>query len=145
MSERFAGPASHQAWTELDGAQYDVLWDRFNHRFGFRAGVDPSSWPAITEPTPSLTFDLSVIPDGPRRGAAFDAINADVLRAFVWSLPDVPELIALDWFLSPDFNHGTFGHPWEQTLGVMGEPLIASLGRTLGTWLPVRRSRLPPG
>ncbi len=28
-------------------------------RFGFRPGVDASSWPVIAEPTLSLTFDLS--------------------------------------------------------------------------------------
>jgi hypothetical protein len=148
-----------------------VLWDRFETTFGFRAGTAPSDWPAITEPTPSVTFDLGNIPDGPMRASAFDAINAEALRAFVWSLPDAPELVVLDWqhpgyafrpaaqaltvdarweipvypdgdyyaFLAPDYTHGTFGHPWEKTLCVMGERLVASLGQSLSTWLPVKR------
>lgn len=75
--------------------QYDVLWDRFDQHFGVHAGVDPSSWPAITELAPSVTFDLSAIPDGPQRGAAYDAVNAEALRAFVWSFADAPELSLL--------------------------------------------------
>lgn len=43
-------------------------------------------------------------------------------------------------FLTPDYTQGTFGHPWEETLCVMGDRLIASLGRTLSTWLPIKRS-----
>jgi hypothetical protein len=151
-------------------AEYDGYWAAFESRFGFRAGVSSEAWPAINEPVPSVTFDLSGIPDGPQRGAAYDAINAEALRAFVWAMPD-DELIVLDWqhpayrfrpvdqaltwqadwrvpvypdgdyyaFLTPDFAHGTFGHPWEKTLCVIGERLGASLARSLETWLPVKR------
>lgn len=41
--------------------------------------------------------DLSIIRDGPERGAAYDAINAEALRAFVWSMPEASELVVLDW------------------------------------------------
>ncbi|MGK2883451.1 MAG: DUF2716 domain-containing protein, partial [Rhodococcus sp. (in: high G+C Gram-positive bacteria)] len=27
-------------------------------KYGFRPGTKPASWPAIAEPTPSMTFDL---------------------------------------------------------------------------------------
>lgn len=169
MSERFA-ERSQDAWTELRQVEYDHYWATFDSRFGFRAGVSPDAWPAIKEPVPSVTFDLGVIADGPQRGAAYDAINAEALRAFVWALPHA-ELIVLDWqhpayrfrpddqaltwqadwrvpvypdgdyyaFLTSDFTEGTFGHPWEQTLCVIGERLGASLGRSLETWLPVKR------
>jgi hypothetical protein len=93
MSERFAAPPP-EAWTELGRAEYDDAWARFEGRFGFRAGVAADAWPAIREPVPSLTFDLSVISDGAQRGAAYDAINAEALRAFVWALPDQDELLA---------------------------------------------------
>lgn len=171
MSERFAERPVTDAWTELDPREYEIQWSRFRQRFGFRPGTDPNSWPGISEPAPSVTFDLSIINDGAQRGAAYDAINAEALRSFVWSLADVPELVALDWqhpgylfrpamqalgwqsewkipvypdgdyfaFLTPDFKQGTFGHPWEQTLCVMGEHLIDSLGRSLSTWLPTKR------
>jgi len=81
----------------VDRAEYDALWSRFSEHFGFRAGVDPAAWPAIREPTPSMTFDLGIVPDGPQRGAAYDAINAEALRAFVWAMPDRRELVVLDW------------------------------------------------
>lgn len=175
MSERFADPPP-DAWTELDPAAYDDVWARFERRFGFRPGTTPDAWPAIREPNPSLTFDLSGIEHGPQRGSAYDAINAEALRSFVWAMPDRRELIALDWhhpaysfrpadqaltwraewripvypdgdyfaFLTDDLSEGTFGHPWEQTLCVIGERLCSSLGRSFATWLPIkRRNGLP--
>lgn len=42
-------------------------------------------------------------------------------------------------FFSQDFAIGTFGHPWEQSLCVIGQPLVESLGRCLAGWLPVIR------
>lgn len=171
MSERVAGPAG-SAWIKLPDPDYERYWSRFDDEFEFRAGTTSKGWPAIREPHPSVTFDLSVIPDGPRRGSAYDAINAEGLRAFVWALTDVAEMIALDWqhpayrflpgvqaltcrgewrvpicpdgdyyaFLTEDFTEGTFGHPWERTLCVMGDRLVGSLGRSLQTWLPVKRT-----
>lgn len=170
MSERFAAPPD-TAWTQADPAEHDTLWARFSEHFGFRAGVDPAAWPAIREPTPSMTFDLGIVPDGAQRGAAYDAINAEALRAFVWAMPDRRELVVLDWqhpayrfrpanqaltwqaewkvpvypdgdyfaFLSEDFSEGTFGHPWEKTICVLGERLVTSFGRSLATWLPIKR------
>jgi hypothetical protein len=46
-------------------------------------------------------------------------------------------------FLTDDMSTGTFGHPWEQTLCVFGEPLLSTLVPMLTGWLPVRRSNLP--
>ncbi|GGQ83639.1 hypothetical protein GCM10010166_62250 [Couchioplanes caeruleus subsp. azureus] len=43
-------------------------------------------------------------------------------------------------FLTEDMNTGTFGHPWEQTLCVFGEPLVSALVPTLTSWLPIKRS-----
>lgn len=96
MSERYTMPPG-DAWTELPMADYEPLWSSFESRFGFRAGVSEDAWPAIREPTPSLTFDLSVVEDGPQRGAAYDAINAEALRCFVFALPDIAEWFVLDW------------------------------------------------
>ena len=170
VSERFT-EAPSSAWSELSQAERGVAWGRFEARFGFRASVTPDGWPAIAEPAPSLTFDLSGIHDGPMRGAAYDAINAEALRAFLWALPEVDELLVLDWqhpayrfstarqaltwrgewripvypdgdyyaFLTDDMTEGTFGHPWEQTLCVMGPRLAQSLGASLSTWLPILR------
>lgn len=160
-----------QAWTELADADHERAWATFSARHHFRASPHLDGWPAIHEPTPSLTFDLATISDGPRRAAAYDAINAEALRCSLWALEDIDELVVLDWqhpthmmrphvqaltdpthwkvpvypdgdyyaFLTPDFTEGTFGHPWEKSLCVMGPRLINSLGRSLSTWLPLLR------
>jgi hypothetical protein len=43
-------------------------------------------------------------------------------------------------FLTEDMRTGTFGHPWEQTLCVFGEPLVSALVPMLASWLPLKRS-----
>jgi hypothetical protein len=47
-------------WTHLDRGLQDEHWAKFINKFGFRAGIKPESWPAIAEPTPSVTFDLAI-------------------------------------------------------------------------------------
>ena len=53
-------------------------------QFGFCAGVSPEARLPIMEPVPSVTSELGAIAAGPRRGAAYDAINAEVRRMLVW-------------------------------------------------------------
>lgn len=69
-------------WTVLeDQSRY---WDRFTDRFGFRPGIAESTWPAIAEPMPSITFDLTAPADvAGVRESRFDAVNAEALRCFV--------------------------------------------------------------
>ncbi|SDZ21211.1 Protein of unknown function [Micromonospora pattaloongensis] len=43
-------------------------------------------------------------------------------------------------FLTEDMSTGTFGHPWEKTLCVFGEPLVSSLVPLLTSWPPTKRS-----
>lgn len=83
-------------WTTLDNQ--DRYWDRFTDRFGFRPGTAQSTWPAIAEPTPSITFDLTVTADiaGAWR-RRFDAVNAEALCCFVSEFPDDPMFAVLDW------------------------------------------------
>ncbi|ABS03839.1 DUF2716 domain-containing protein [Kineococcus radiotolerans] len=173
MSDLPAEPPAptQQAWTELTHTDHQQAWAAFHARYHFRASPHPEDWPAIHEPTPSLTFDLTAINDGAQRAAAYDAINAEALRCFLWALHDVDELLVLDWqhpthilrphqqaltdpthwqvpvypdgdycaFFTPDLTEGTFGHPWEKSLCVIGPRLIDSLGRSLSTWLPLLR------
>ncbi|MFI6430740.1 DUF2716 domain-containing protein [Rhodococcus oryzae] len=76
-------------WAELTEDDRHRHWTAFTDRVGgFRPGVTPVSWPAIAEPTPSVTFDLT--------------------------------------------NAG--GTPASWSAG-----LVATLGRTLATWLPRKR------
>lgn len=159
-------------WSLLDPADDDRYWRRFRSTFHFRAGTQAESWPAIDEPTPSITFDLSPIfgrdPAGFAAGAA--EVKAEVGRALRWHVTG--PLIVLDWqhpgyrvapcsdaaqqydddwpvtpfpdgdyfaFFTEDFAAGTFGHPWEQSLCVIGAALGDTVGATLQTWLPVLR------
>ncbi len=160
-------------WSLLDPADDDRYWSRFRSTFGFRAGTNPDSWPAIEEPTPSITIDLKLIFG--RDPASFAAGAAAVNAAVWWALSSYlsEPLIVLDWqhpgyrfdptsdggqqdrlddwpvppfpdgdyfaFLTEDFAAGTFGHPWEQSLCVIGAALGDTLGATLRTWLPVLR------
>ncbi|WP_064257441.1 DUF2716 domain-containing protein [Rhodococcus sp. HS-D2] len=159
-------------WTILGEKHRSQYWDRFTDRFGFRPGTSEATWPAIAEPAPSITFDLTAPADIEGAWSSrFDAVNAEALRCFVTEFAGDPTFVVLDWqhtcyrldaavhastpdtewrvpvypngdyyiFLREDLSEGTFGHPWEQTLCVFGERLLASLGRTLATWLPITR------
>lgn len=55
-----------------------------------------------------------------------------------WRVPVFPNGDYYALFTS-DFTTGTFGHPWEQSLCIIGRPLINTLGASLRTWLPVLR------
>ncbi|RGA00563.1 DUF2716 domain-containing protein [Microbispora triticiradicis] len=44
-------------------------------------------------------------------------------------------------FLSEDMTTGTFGHPWEQTLCIFGDPLVNALAPLLTSWLPTKRAK----
>ncbi len=41
--------------------------------------------------------------------------------------------------MTPDLRWGSFGHPWQQTLTIWGDELVATLGAELLTWLPKHR------
>jgi hypothetical protein len=164
------GRALPAGWSQLSEADRAESWAAFVRKFGeLRPGIEQISWPAIVEPSPSITFDLG---RGSKSIAARkDAVNAEALRCFVEEFEHDPLWVVLDWqhpgycldasvhastrdtewrvpvfpngdyytFSKFDFSEGTFGHPWEQTLCVFGPRLVETLGRTLSTWLPVKR------
>ena len=55
-----------------------------------------------------------------------------------WRIPVYPDGDYFSFFVQ-GMSSGTFGHPWEETLCVFGTPLVATLGASLATWLPVKR------
>jgi hypothetical protein len=152
------------------GSKY---WDQFESAFGFRASTTPDRWPAIREPTPSVTVDLSPIFSGGEAifVAGTNAVNALALLSMIEVFDRQEELVVLDWqhpayllqphdfatadlpwlgvqpfpngdyyaFLNGPMTEGLFGHPWEQTLCVIGESMIATLGVRLESWLTVMR------
>lgn len=86
-------------WSEFSGPEEDALWDLVYKRLEFHpSGGKPV--PVITDPTPSITFDLRPVwsPASVERATtAQDAIEAAARRAFVWALGDDVELAVLDW------------------------------------------------
>ena len=85
------------SWTPLDESEHERVWSTFYDRFQFKASHDSEGWPGFVPPMPSITFDLSAIPEGPQLATAADAINAEALRCFVTVLPDGGQWIVLDW------------------------------------------------
>ncbi len=70
-------------WTTLDDK--NPYWDRFTDRFGFRPGLTEPDWPAIAEPTPSITFDLTAPADVPGAWASrFDPGRFERMKLW-WS------------------------------------------------------------
>jgi hypothetical protein len=87
------------AWEVLEHDLHNDRWTLFYDRFNFRPGIDPAGWPAITEPTPSVTFDLSPVYD--RSFAEFSAAEKAVswvaLMALVRLTAQSESLTVLDW------------------------------------------------
>jgi hypothetical protein len=170
----YIGPVAAEAWTAVDLDQYETYWQPFDAQFRFRPGMNPSTWPAIREPTPSITIDLAPVFEngGAQFASGANAVNALGLYAFTRVIEKDQQLMVLDWqhpcyrfsphrqsltsstwpvtifpdgdyhaFLTQDLSVGTFGHPWEQTLCVFGEPLIERLGEPLAAMLGVKRRR----
>lgn len=143
------------AWEPLMRSEEDAIWDHFHREFDFRPSVHAENFPGIREPAPSTTYAL------PRSGWSEHAqdLNDALLTAFRACVPPSEAIYALDWqhecyrlrphlpfddwpipilpngdyyiFLSTEFAWGTFGHPWEWTICVFGEPLLAAIGQRL--------------
>jgi hypothetical protein len=94
-------------WEQLGEAEYAEVWERFQREFGFRPGTEPESFPAIREPSPSLTYALPRIPGGSpsdgqsgRHGPTDDEIDDlidSLLEAFRACTPSGGKIYALDW------------------------------------------------
>lgn len=164
-------------WTKMLREEEDLIWDRFYSRYNFRPSVSSEEWPAIDEPTPSVTYSLVDtfvnVRDREELLAKGSQLNQAMLEAFRQCTSVEESLYVLDWqhlnyqmrpheefpsakwsewetpvfpdgdyyiFLQKDFRFGTFGHPWEQTLCVFGDPLLSAFDEGSVTWLgPVKR------
>jgi len=90
----------------------------------------------VTEFSDDPTF---VVLDWQHPCYSFDAeAHADAAENAEWRVPVHPNG---DYYIfaQDGFTEGTFGHPWERTLCVFGPRMVATLGRTLATWLPTIR------
>lgn len=85
-----------EGWEVLPGERYDELWAPFNDRYGFVPGATP----AIDEPSPSVTFDLSgffTASEQSAFNATERAVNALALLAMTRVFGPGDRVLALDW------------------------------------------------
>ena len=144
--------------------QMDDAWDRFYDEFLFKPNYYERILPAIHEPDPSITFDLSC----EWTDQFVDEMAQEFLKAFRAVTPPGEQLYFLDWqhqcylfephladtrasvpvlpdgdyhlFLDPEFRFGTFGHPWQQSLTVFGTRLLEALGEPTRVPAEMRRT-----
>jgi hypothetical protein len=83
------------AWEQIREENYEDFWGPFDARFSFQ----PRQRPGISEPTPSVTFDLDQVFEGsPAEYAAGEnAINALALVAMTRVFAPTERLLVLDW------------------------------------------------
>jgi hypothetical protein len=150
-------------WQELQCDEYDSVWNRFYSQFDFHPDYYERTVPAIQEPTPFETFDIS--PDISE--SQIDALNALFADAFLEITRAKQLIYALDWhhtsykfdprerspwslsilpdgdyyiFIADDFSFGTFGHPWQLSICVFGRSLLDVTSSQLRGMLPLLRS-----
>lgn len=89
--------------------------------------------------SPAIDRCLRMAAADVEKTATFDAAAHATAEGAEWRIPVYPNG---DYhiFARDGFDEGTFGHPWERTLCVYGPLMVATLGRTLATWLPTVRT-----
>ncbi len=48
-------------WSQITDEENEQLWETFTTRFSFRRSMSPEGWPAIKEPSPSMTWSVQAI------------------------------------------------------------------------------------
>jgi hypothetical protein len=88
---------SAPAWEEIPVDQNTDFWDPFEARFHFHPSFREPG-PAIIEPEPSVTIDLSPLftNPGPTFAAGHAAVNAVALFAMTQTFPAAERLLVLD-------------------------------------------------
>lgn len=154
-------------WSEFTDDEYAENWDRVYSDLKFKPDYHERSKPAISEPRPSVTFDLSanltvekileindLLLDSFRAITeaghlmywldwqhtcySFDPQRTDGTGPISW-YPDGDYYL----FLASDFSFGTFGHPWQESLCVFGESLLKLAEQAFRETLTVLRESRP--
>jgi hypothetical protein len=81
-----------RAYRELTGDE-KAVWDRFDEEFDFRPSMH--RFPAITEPTPSVTWSLSSLDDDPGYGRLDRLVQ--IVHAGFTALAGEGAILCLDW------------------------------------------------
>lgn len=144
-----------KAWIELSRSEEDEIWSIIYERLGFRPSVCEKNFPGYDEPTPSVTYafkpiwenDFSELEADLQENAGAMLKKATPAGAFVcaldwqhqcykfypgsaknneWMIPALPDGENC-LFVERSLKFGWLGHPWEQTICIFGEPLLAAL------------------
>ena len=152
-------------WREVDNDKAWVLFnERFEFAPNYYERATPAI--ELPTDSVVIDLSPIVEHSGARFAAGIAAISSSALRAFVWLADDdelialdwqhhayrykpgehalstrpmvVPVFPDGDYVahMKPDLRWGTVGHPWQRTLTIWGDDLIATLGTELLTWLP---------
>ncbi|MFZ6759603.1 DUF2716 domain-containing protein [Undibacterium sp. Ji50W] len=133
----------------LDDDEYARVWNNFDKKFSFCPSVE-GPFPAITEPTDSITFLLAHDYDD----TLIDELGNVLFQAFIECGYESKEVYYLDWqhqcyaitmnknngsrisgfpdgdyaiLLSEDMQVGTFGHPWEYSICIFGKSFVQAI------------------
>ncbi len=153
------------AWEEIPLEEYETYWGPFEERYGFFNEPTPSvtiDLAPIFEAPGQARFNAGERAVNTLAVLAMTQVFPEDQRLLVldWNHPCRwfwPHRQALEpapgwwWLVFPngdyyavvteDLSTGTFGHPWEQTLCVFGQPMLDTLAPMLTSWLPVKRDR----
>ncbi|MFJ9811261.1 DUF2716 domain-containing protein [Streptomyces sp. NPDC101158] len=151
------GPARTRPVREIrDGEAGGGLWDRLHGEFGFRPSTSTFPGIDEPVPSVTWSLDALDTPDGAGDEDRLEALEAVIRGALKDLSPPGGLLGFLDWqhtgyvfdphrvggpgrpgaacpdgdyYLNvhPELRFGTFGHPWEHTLCVWGEDLLAAV------------------
>ncbi|MER6690233.1 DUF2716 domain-containing protein [Streptomyces minutiscleroticus] len=86
----------YEGVSELTEAEYRNVWDRFYAEFAFRPSVNPAEWPAIKEPSDSVTWSLASLDEDPHY-TRLDRFVALVEQGLTACVEPEARLFALDW------------------------------------------------
>ncbi|MFI5494047.1 DUF2716 domain-containing protein [Actinoplanes sp. NPDC051859] len=146
-------PVSLLPVEELEGPEYTRVWDRFRQHFSFRPSMRPRAAIAEPVDSVTWSLDaLDDDPEYLALDAMVEALNAGLwactpadgtLLVLDWQhacyrirphlmtaelAPRWPRSMMPDGdyniHLAEDFSYGTFGHPWESTICVLGSGLL---------------------
>lgn len=91
------------AWQDLEpemfGQIYKRIWDSFYAKFAFHPSMEPSSWPGIKEPSPSVTYSISSLYGGDEDyfNSSINDLHEKALSAFRKCSKMEEPLYVLDW------------------------------------------------
>lgn len=133
---------------EFTRFDYSSILNRFENIYKFKPSIHHRDWPGIVEPQGSITISLTE--DINNQEPDVDEIYALFKKAFNCLSKESKIIYQLDWnhkcyyapeifikepwvypdgdyyiHLSKDLKTGTFGHPWESTICVMGDELVS--------------------